>query len=779
MNHSRRSSNDPSADPVVGRPRGDSTVDRSALTSWASRSSLHAPSFQAAEDAGTEAFPFPPLTDSPTSPRSARRGGGNGGGGGPPSIRDPSPATRDRPDFLRRPSNNPSIRIRRRSNASLRAPAERSSFPDLSAQSLAEHNNSLPPAPPGLPGQQIGRPRSSSHPERGQVPRNDANIARHSRAVPQVAMPRLTEEGTRPTMEELGMTPSPGGRSDDHPLSPVRSLPQEHTAHQPHHTGMVRKVSKFFWPGRGESHRQQASQHSGPASQSQDADTEYDDQLVDWLDVVDPEVQTLSTLTNIQNSLFVPDLGRWVNRRPTYVLSDADAASLRPRTATGISRRPTTAQEPEKRGVAGESLLIPPPIERTSTISSRLTESHYAALPHGTTLEGWTAEDKELLDDHVRHMLHSRRSKFKRSMKGFGQYVRRPLGFAVTLYATLITLFGLAWVLFLIGWIYVPGKQEYVIHIIDSVLVALFAIVGDGLAPFRAVDTYRMIYIAHYSRIIEKAKQGKLQKRRSRLQKRGVTPELRESMDMWTSIDPPGVPSNVPVPVEVPRPTHTRDDIPPEEDDDEVARTDFSRQVSQQRSMNQSPGDLESAKFDDDAEELWPLTPAQRRKFRYQQQKFAKSHSFYKPHETDTHSPFPLGYLIAVVILLDCHSCLQISLGACTWGIDYHTRPFALTTVILCVSITTNITAGLVITIGDRKTRKKEVHKLMNRQELTGEAIKKIDKKRDKEREAEEEAAAAGAAASAPPATATTASSEQSEKRKNSGLGKLRKERSE
>lgn len=49
-------------------------------------------------------------------------------------------------------------------------------------------------------------------------------------------------------------------------------------------------------------------------------------------------------------------------------------------------------------------------------------------------------------------------------MKGFGQYVRRPLGFFVTLYATLITLFGLAWVLFLIGWIYV-GDRNYTLSI--------------------------------------------------------------------------------------------------------------------------------------------------------------------------------------------------------------------------------------------------------------------------------------------------------------------------
>lgn len=80
----------------------------------------------------------------------------------------------------------------------------------------------------------------------------------------------------------------------------------------------------------------------------------------------------------------------------------------------------------------------------------------------------------------------------------------------MTLYATLITLFGLAWVLFLIGrlwiiclqccanangilgWINVEGRQSYLINVIDNVLVALFAIVGDGLAPFRTVDTYHV-----------------------------------------------------------------------------------------------------------------------------------------------------------------------------------------------------------------------------------------------------------------------------------------------
>ncbi len=140
------------------------------------------------------------------------------------------------------------------------------------------------------------------------------------------------------------------------------------------------------------------------------------------------------------------------------------------------------------------------PTAGTRRLSSLLSESQsrYAVLPEDVSLEGWSEEDVRLVNDHVRHMLHSRRSKVKQRLRAFGQYVRRPLGFFVTLYATFITLFGLAWVLFLIGWIYVGNKQLYVINVIDYVLVALFAIVGDGLAPFRAIDTYHMIYVAHY-----------------------------------------------------------------------------------------------------------------------------------------------------------------------------------------------------------------------------------------------------------------------------------------
>jgi hypothetical protein len=253
------------------------------------------------------------------------------------------------------------------------------------------------------------------------------------------------------------------------------------------------------------------------------------------------------------------------------------------------------------------------------------------------------------------------------------------LGFLVTLYATLITLFGLAWVLFLIGWINVGGRQLYIINIIDNVLVGLFAIVGDGLAPFRAVDTYHMIYIAHYHHFTWSRR------------KKDRLPELQDHNDLPAS--------NVPI-------AGTPDSVP----EDPEKRFEFT-----------------------------VLTPEQQKKLEHHENKFCKSHSFYKPHETETHYAFPLRLLVAIVVLLDFHSIFQIALGACTWSIYYKVRPMALTTVILCCSIACNATAGLVILIGDRKTRKKDVLERMNRQELTEMAIQKVEKRREKESESERE----------------------------------------
>ncbi|KAL6852114.1 hypothetical protein J3F83DRAFT_570395 [Trichoderma novae-zelandiae] len=695
-----------------------------------SRQSLNLATPDAVEESETEYFPALGTTSSAVSRASSIRG------------RPPSTAGSDagRPTYER--TRQPSIRIRRNSSGSQAPPidyASESSDTDAGAR----HGS---------------RPRSISQPMPAAQANADGNAARHSRRVPRLALPRLTEEGARPSMAELGIPMSPSRSLPGGPLDEDEERRLSVGSEPARRMTRKRKLSKLLWPGhlnRGSPAPPPRDAQAGVGAaqgRPQPQSDEYGEGLVDWLDIIDPEVQTLSTLTNVQNSLFVPDLGPWINRRPTYVLSQRDAGPLarlgRPaeREEERLPEIPDEASGAET-GVepTGEAATAAPTtLRRSDTITSRLTDSHYAALPHGFSLDGWTEEEKLELDDRVRHMLHSRRSRFKRTMKGFGQYVRRPLGFFVTLYATLITLFGLAWVLFLIGWIYVGDKQVYTIHIIDSVLVALFAIMGDGLAPFRAVDTYHMSFVVHYSRKIAKAKKQKQKlkdKEAAVIEGEGIGGDsvelthcasgdpLRDNAaqvgaGLGSSPQSAGVsveqiasgssnlPSATPAPMPVPAP---------------------ARAPELEQAMVDHDADVEAAKLDIEYDQDSPLTFKQWKRLRHHQKKLAKSHSFYKPDETFTHHAFPLSYLIAIVVLLDCHSCLQISLGATTWGIDYHHRPFAITTVILCVSITCNIAAGLVITIGDRKTRKKDVWKLLTRQELTGDAIKHLETKRAKE----------------------------------------------
>lgn len=196
---------------------------------------------------------------------------------------------------------------------------------------------------------------------------------------------------------------------------------------------------------------------------------------------------------------------------------------------------------------------------------------------------------------------------------------------------------------------------------------------GDGLAPFRAVDTYHMCYIAHYTFLTWKIRRKK------------ALPELKDKNDL------------------------------PEKKEKDVD-VEF--------------GDTPK----EDEYEFSVLDPRQQLRLIHHQNKFAKSHTFYKPHETMTHHAFPMQLLIAIVVILDCHSLLQMALGACTWSMETPgERPFALTTVILCCSITCNITGGIMIMIGDRRTRKKEIVERLFRQQLTEEAMKKMEKKKVKE----------------------------------------------
>jgi hypothetical protein len=90
-------------------------------------------------------------------------------------------------------------------------------------------------------------------------------------------------------------------------------------------------------------------------------------------------------------------------------VSDADSGAEKERPQ--VEKRPTA-----DRTSTGATL---------STITSRVNDKYYAVLPHGVKLPGWTEEEKLELNDHVRHMMHSKRSKFKRGMRGFGQYIKK------------------------------------------------------------------------------------------------------------------------------------------------------------------------------------------------------------------------------------------------------------------------------------------------------------------------------------------------------------------
>ena len=450
------------------------------------------------------------------------------------------------------------------------------------------------------------------------------------------------------------------------------------------------------------------NRHGGTDEQDHRAD-EYGPEFVNMLDVIDPEVSALSTLTNVQNSLFVPDLFGFVNREPTYTLSPPtdDPVLEEEGTTTDASEQQQVQEDPPKVKKERPSIAR----ARDTSISAVLDEgdTRFAVLPEQSSLEGWSKQDVEELNDHVRHMLHSRRSKFRRGMKGFGKYVSKRTFYPrfptmhnkTNLTSTWVFHYSICdshhivrvgmgsfpyrycplWHSLLCsttnankipGWINVGGKQLYVINVIDNVLVALFAIMGDGLAPFRAVDTYHMAFIARYTFLTWKIRE-----------KRNL-PELKNKNDLPTR-----------------------------------------REIDVDVEWGETPKDEQY--------EFSVLNRVQQLRLIHHQNKFAKSHTFYKPHETITHYAFPTRLLVAIVVVLDCHSLLQIALGSCTWSIDYHVRPFALTTVILCCSICCNITGGVLITIGDRMTRKKDVVERMFRQQLTSEAMKAMQKRRRRE----------------------------------------------
>jgi hypothetical protein len=215
--------------------------------------------------------------------------------------------------------------------------------------------------------------------------------------------------------------------------TPLPALDEEHElgrlpSHNPSESTLTNpepENSRFgklkFW-GKKDQGKGKAPQTSANAAYLEDdRSTNYSSNMVDVLDTIDPEVATLTSLTNMQNSLFIPNLP-WLNRHPTYNLKRREELQ----DLVALQREAQAAQAAQAEQQQTAPRLQRSPTEATMmTIDSQLTESRFAVLPEDTDLSGWSTTDKKEVNDHVRHMLHSRRSKMKRSLKGFGQYVRR------------------------------------------------------------------------------------------------------------------------------------------------------------------------------------------------------------------------------------------------------------------------------------------------------------------------------------------------------------------
>lgn len=188
-------------------------------------------------------------------------------------------------------SRRPSIRIRR---SSVGLPNSQT-YPQRSeSYQLDQRDHGTDSAPRG------NRPRSTSQPGPAPGGNNAGGFARNSRRQPQIALPRLTEEGSRPTMAELGMA----GTS---PISPSISAPMSGLQRSHSDTEMEiagpgeqegkpakGRLSRMIWPS-----FRRASVGQAPAEQLSPEEEEYNEELVDWLDIVGalPATNSLVDLT--------------------------------------------------------------------------------------------------------------------------------------------------------------------------------------------------------------------------------------------------------------------------------------------------------------------------------------------------------------------------------------------------------------------------------------------------------------------------------------------------
>ncbi|KAJ3896072.1 hypothetical protein GG344DRAFT_37438 [Lentinula edodes] len=175
----------------------------------------------------------------------------------------------------------------------------------------------------------------------------------------------------------------------------------------------------------------------------------HHDDVVEHLDVIDPQVATANNLTNAANSILIPPFS-FHFRKPVVALS-------------------------------------PPPFPSV--------ESARAAEEQGRPV----LEDS--LDRHVDDVMR-RRDKIRRTLKGVWSFLKTPLGIVTGIYGFLVVFWGAAIVVFLLKIInfHNANTQGFWVEVSSQVVDGLFAVTGIGFIPFRVLDTYRISKIYSYKR---------------------------------------------------------------------------------------------------------------------------------------------------------------------------------------------------------------------------------------------------------------------------------------
>jgi hypothetical protein len=181
----------------------------------------------------------------------------------------------------------------------------------------------------------------------------------------------------------------------------------------------------------------------------EDDEQHHDDDVVDHLDVIDPQVATVAALTNAANSILLPPFA-FYSRKPVFIL-------------------PRSGRDQDLDGAS---------VHTAST---------------------------DELDRHVHDVL-KRKQKFRRVMKGVWAFLKTPLGILFGLYGFFVVFWGAAIVFFLAKWINLGNTttQDFWVEICEQIENGLFCLTGIGLIPWRIIDTYRIAIIWYYKRLTRK-----------------------------------------------------------------------------------------------------------------------------------------------------------------------------------------------------------------------------------------------------------------------------------